>query len=215
MFEIVPNWHPVFVHFTVGLLLIAAAWYLLAWLPEPWGRFSLLVSRANLFAGVLITVATVIAGFLAFNSVQHDDPSHEAMKVHRNWALAAATLWAVLAGWEGWRTWRRRGRSLAVTAAVVIAAVMLGITGLKGGELVFEHGLGVQSLPNTDDHAHGSEDDSHGHTEEPSRNPETAPEAVGGGTAPAQEPEPSAGTQSSPASQADHAHESDGHDHTH
>ena len=155
-FEIIPNWHPVFVHFTIGLLLMAAVLYLFAWAPQPWGRWALLGSRINVVLGILFAFATVGAGFLAFNSVVHDDPSHAAMKDHRNWALGAAALWALVGSWEIWRASRGRPHSAAVAVSVLVAAALLGVAGSKGGELVFRHGLGVQSLPNTDTHEHGA-----------------------------------------------------------
>jgi|SRR5690625_2212361 len=174
MIEIIPNWHPIFVHFTVALLLTAALFYLAALLPLGRGKgFLLSAARINLFTGTILTVATVVAGVLAYNSVQHDDPSHLAMTDHRNWAFATSVIWALVAVWEGWRTWRGRGASLSVAGALVIAAVLLGMTGFKGGELVFRHGLGVMSLPNTDDHDHHGgaaaphgHDDSHAHGEQ-------------------------------------------------
>lgn len=155
MIEIIPNWHPVFVHFTIALLAMSAVFYVASFLPgERWRTLFLPVARANLIAGVVLTVATVVAGFYAYNSVQHDDPSHAAMTDHRNWALVTAALWSLIGIWEGARAWRRQGRSLMVAAALVIASALLGITGFKGGELVFRYGLGVQSLPKTDDHQH-------------------------------------------------------------
>lgn len=165
MIEIIPNWHPVFVHFTVALLLISAVFYLVSFLADD-GRGTLLLqaSRLNLFTGVITALATVVAGFYAYNGVQHDAPSHAAMTDHRNWALATAALWGLVGVWEGWRAWRRQGRSLLVAVVLVVAAGMLSVTGFKGGELVFRHGLGVQSLPNADDHEHsGGASQPHGH----------------------------------------------------
>lgn|SRR5690554_1833235 len=176
MIEIIPNWHPVFVHFTVALLLMAALFYLIAFLPAGrWQGPLLSAARINLFTGTVVTVATVVAGVYAYNSVQHDDPSHLAMTDHRDWALFTSALWVLGAVWEGWRAMRGRGRSAFIAVALIAAAVLLGVTGFKGGELVFRYGLGVQSLPNIDTHAHlgGSEathrhDDTHSHDEPPS-----------------------------------------------
>src|SRR5690606_21189748 len=93
------------------------------------GERWLLVARVNLFVGVLLTLATVLAGFDAYNSVRHDGPSHAAMSDHRNWALGTATLWLLIALWEAWRAKRGQGRSWAVAAALLIAAALLLVTG--------------------------------------------------------------------------------------
>lgn len=154
MIQIIPNWHPVFVHFSVALLATSALFYLAAFLPGRWDGVFLSVARVNLFTGFAITIATVIAGFLAYNSVLHDDPSHVAMTDHRNWALAATAVWAASAAWEAWRAWQGADRSFLVLIVLLIGTALLGVTGFKGGELVFRHGLGVQSLPNADHHQH-------------------------------------------------------------
>lgn len=164
MIQIIPNWHPVFVHFSVALLATSVLFYLTAFLSGRWGGMFLSVARVNLFTGFVITIATVIAGFLAYNSVQHDDPSHVAMTDHRNWALAATAVWAASAAWEAWRAWQGAERSLLVLIVLLIATALLSATGFKGGELVFRHGLGVLSLPNADHHQHpGGSSGGHSH----------------------------------------------------
>ncbi len=66
--EIVPNWHPLLVHFTVAFLSISVALYLSGYiLKKP---HLLLVGRWNLWIGAVITIGTVIAGFDAYNTVR-------------------------------------------------------------------------------------------------------------------------------------------------
>jgi uncharacterized membrane protein len=151
MIEILPNWHPVFVHFTVALYLIAALLFFAAGaLPErPWSGPVVAAAYVNLWLGAALTLATVAAGIYAFNTVRHDEPGHLAMTDHRNWALAAAGIWWLIALWS-WRRYRRaRAPSLPFLAAVAVAAALLLATAWKGGELVYGHGLGVRSLPET------------------------------------------------------------------
>ena len=165
MIEIIPNWHPIFVHFTVGLLSSSVLLYVVARLV-PHSRFATFaetVARGNLWLGTLITVLTVIAGWLAFNSVQHDEPAHEVMLEHRNLALLTLAVFAVLAVWA-WRAAgtleapRRTPGGLFVVATLV-ALGLLTATAWHGAELVFRHGLGVMSLPAPEagghDHGHG------------------------------------------------------------
>ncbi|MBA1147120.1 DUF2231 domain-containing protein [Ectothiorhodospiraceae bacterium WFHF3C12] len=161
--EIIPNWHPVLVHFTIGLLLTGTLFYLLA-LVLPTERLSLeavLAARWVLIAGGAITVATLIAGWYAYNSVAHDDAAHAAMTGHRNWALVTAAIFAVLIVWEAMRARSGLKASGRVGAALLIAALLLVVTGYKGGEVVYRHGVGVMSLPATGDHGHAAGEHDH------------------------------------------------------
>jgi len=151
MIEILPNWHPLFVHFTVGLLATATVLFLLGSLfsTKNWSNIVLKAAYINLWLGAVITIGTVIAGLDAYNTVNHDTPSHLAMTDHRNWAFATATLFVVLAGWSAWRYRRITHTGVSFLMLLVIASLLLATTGFKGGELVYRHGLGVLSLPNT------------------------------------------------------------------
>lgn len=178
MIEILPNWHPIFVHFTVALFATAALLFLAAaaFAGRGWAGAARTAARWNLWLGAALTVGTVAAGIYAFNTVAHDDAAHAAMTDHRNWALATASLWWVLALWAAWqaRVGRRSGGPFLVVA--VVALGLLAVTAFKGGELVYRHGLGVLSLPEAgaaDDHRdaagdhHDAAEDHHdggGHT---------------------------------------------------
>lgn len=161
MIEIIPNWHPVFVHFTVGLLSVSAFLYLAGFV---FGKENLLIAaRWNLWVGAVITVATVGAGFYAYYTVGHDGPSHAAMTDHRNWALMTAGTFIVLALWAAWRQRGAKTVSTFFVIVILLAACLLMVTGYKGGEVVYRHGVGVMRLPDThegDDshasHAHDS-----------------------------------------------------------
>jgi uncharacterized membrane protein len=106
MIEILPNWHPVFVHFTIALLSMAVVFYLLkAVLPanNEYQTALRTLAKTNLLIGTGFAVITAIAGWLAYNSVAHDTPSHLAMTTHRNWALITLAVFIVLALWSLWQ----------------------------------------------------------------------------------------------------------------
>lgn len=166
MIEIIPNWHPLLVHFTVALLAVAVIGFLLAHLFPGWRRSNeiMKVARWNFWLGSLSAVGTVLAGWYAFNTVNHDTPSHAAMIVHRNWALATTAVILVLDMWF-WRV--RRTHQGRIThpfgLALVVFFMMLGTTAWHGGELVYRYGLGVMSLPTVegDGHEHVNSEDLH------------------------------------------------------
>jgi uncharacterized membrane protein len=170
MFEIIPNWHPIFVHFTVALLSLAVALFAVtplvkSPLKEQWHT----VARWALWFGAGFTVVTAATGLYAYNTVAHDTPSHAAMTDHRNWAIATITLFLLLTAWS--IVWIRRHKALGALfiAAMVISGGVLAATAWRGGEAVYRYGLGVISLPQVEgaghDHEH-ADGGGHGHGDE-------------------------------------------------
>lgn len=167
MIEIVPNWHPLFVHFTVALFSLSVLFFIIQrpLAETEIGDNFLLFARYTLGLGVLFTIGTVIAGIDAYNTVEHDTPSHEAMKDHRLWALITAGVFLVAWLWSlvSFRTEEKAGAVLLVL--LLVGGGLLVTTGHKGSLLVYYYGLGVETLPATDEHDHGAHDhgDSGGH----------------------------------------------------
>lgn len=94
MVEIVPNWHPIWVHFPIALLSIATLFFLLGLVfPGKLGEKVTAAARWNLAVGCALLIPTLLTGYLAYNSVAHDGPGHQAMKRHmtaglgRRWCL--------------------------------------------------------------------------------------------------------------------------------
>jgi uncharacterized membrane protein len=166
--EIIPNLHPVFVHFTVALLSISVGLFLVlallqGRLPESLHTQWHTVARWNLWLGAAITLITGIAGLYAYNTVAHDTPSHAAMTDHRNWAVATIILFTGLAAWSIARTRATKPHGRLFVVVLVIAGVVLLSTAWRGGEVVYRYGVGVMSLPKAEgeghDHSHGDGND--------------------------------------------------------
>ncbi|MEO8332539.1 MAG: DUF2231 domain-containing protein [Gallionella sp.] len=204
MISVLPNWHPVFVHFTVALLIVAAAIHLLSHFMSnrELANQLTIVARWNLWIGVGFTLLTVAAGWYAYNTVNHDAPAHIAMTEHRNWAMATLVLFLGVAGWEYYLHRHGKNKGWLFTGLLAIAAALLLSTAWHGGELVYRYGLGVMSMPKPEGqghtHEHGDEslqgenadglaqshDDAsgeHAHDAEPDHK---IPAADGAGTAP-------------------------------
>ena len=147
--EILPNWHPIFVHFTIGLLVPAAGLLFVAAIfpSRSWSGRCLVAARWNLWIGAVVTAGTGAAGLYAFATVAHDAQGHIAISDHRNWAFGTALVWWSLALWAVRRR-RAEGRPSGAFLALAAAGVIgLLVTGWKGGELVFRHGMGVLAWP--------------------------------------------------------------------
>jgi len=164
MLEIIPNWHPIFVHFTVALLSLAAGLFVVtpfvkSPLKEQWQT----VARWALWFGAGFTIITGLTGLYAYNTVAHDTPSHLAMTDHRNWAVVTITLFLALATWS--IVWVRKNKPLGTVfiVCIAIAGGVLASTAWHGGEVVYRYGLGVMSLPKAEgdghNHSHGGGND--------------------------------------------------------
>lgn len=167
MFEIIPNWHPIFVHFTVALFSTSVGFYTLAYLLPKFKLFPKLaidfemVARGCLWVAGFMAVATVLAGLYAYNTVRHDAPSHLAMTDHRNWAIPMASAMVLVVLWSLWRTYKHKPITVNFIMALFIVQGLLLSTAWRGAELVYRYGLGVISLPKPEDkdhnHQHGTE----------------------------------------------------------
>lgn len=168
MIEIIPNWHPIFVHFTVGLFSTSVVFYLLSYLISFLKTAFIKIAsdietagRWCLWAASLSAIMTVLAGLNAFNTVNHDSVSHLAMINHRNWALPTAAAIVLVALWSLWRDCKNKKLTASFIIILLLVQGMLLSTAWRGAELVYRYGLGVMSLPKSEgegqDHQHGSE----------------------------------------------------------
>jgi uncharacterized membrane protein len=160
MIEIIPNWHPIFVHFTVALFSTALCFYMLAYLCKSLRIFSKVASEFEIaarwclwFVGIIV-IGTILAGLQAYNSVKHDEISHLAMTDHRNWAFPTAGVIVLVALWSLCRTYKQKPITITFIIILFIVQGLLLATAWRGAELVFRYGLGVMSLPQAEEMGH-------------------------------------------------------------
>lgn len=175
MLEILPNYHPILVHFTVALFSVSTALFVVLklggrYLPDATRDAMGTVARWNLWLGIGATLFTVAAGFHAYSTVAHDAPSHAAMTDHRNWAIATLILFLILAGWSIVRKTSVRTPGTLFVVMMLITQLVLISTAWRGGELVYRFGLGVLSLPQAENGGHGHGGDEN-HTHAPASSP--------------------------------------------
>ena len=181
MIEIIPNWHPIFVHFTVALLSLAVGLFVVTrFISGPIKQQWEIVARWALWFGAAITVITAFTGLYAYNTVGHDTPSHVAMTDHRNWAIATIGTFIVLAIWSFIRVQRKKTLGAVFVVAMVAGGALLGSTAWHGGEAVYRFGLGVMSLPKVEGEGHAHKHaDGQGHGDSGHGSPEKADADMG------------------------------------
>jgi len=196
MIEIIPNWHPIFVHFTLGLLITAVMLFLVGALAKS--PQATTVARWNLWIGTVFAVITLAFGYQAYYTVEHDAFSHAAMLIHMKWAWATLVLFAVAAvlAWRERKRAQGAGPALGVVLLAGVSALL--VTGYLGGENVYRHGLGVMRLPQAEGPGHGHSHGGSGHAHD------HGAAASGGAT----------GHESPQGSEQEDEHGGAGHDHS-
>lgn len=165
--EIIPNLHPLLVHFPIVLIFISASFHIAALTTRStpfYNKNYAILAHATLWLAALAALPTVFFGWQAFNSVNHDEASHAAMLIHRSWAIGSLIVLSISAGWDVWRN-KVDARPVWWFVVVVIGACgLVTATAWHGGELVYRHGLGVMALPDSEighDHLHMYDVDAH------------------------------------------------------
>ena len=165
MIEIIPNFHPAVVHFPIVLTMVAFALALLSNLLKSHRLASYwsAASHLALWAAALSALMAVVFGWLAYNSVNHDDAGHAAMGIHRVWAVSTAGLLLALALWDIKKHLLTTIFPLYFVVLLGVASASVGATAWLGGEVVFRHGIGVLSLPEPEDEGVAYDHDAHEH----------------------------------------------------
>lgn len=139
--------HPILVHFTIGLIPLMLAAYLLArWLDSERWTF---VGDVTLYACALVTLATAAFGLASYFTL--DWPGGLSVWRGLHLAFGAATT-LVLLGLAGYRIGNRKQRPRGgwpLIAGSATIAVLVAFTGWVGGEvLVYRSGMAVEAAAN-------------------------------------------------------------------
>ncbi|MEO7910535.1 MAG: DUF2231 domain-containing protein [Roseiflexaceae bacterium] len=135
--------HPMINHFVIALLIVSV----LLDLCGRWNPAIRYTAWVTLVLGTLATIPTVISGVVAHFPYE-ESSAIGAISTHEQLGLATTGIFLVLTIWR-WRTRRRDNTAPASWLYLALAVVGLGvltITGMTGGNLVYQLGVGVQQL---------------------------------------------------------------------
>lgn len=163
MIQIIPNFHPVAVHFPITLTIVAFAAALASQLfkKRVFANQLATISHYLLWLAAVTALVAVAFGWLAYNSVNHDDAGHAAMTVHKFWAFTTAAVLVLLALFDFKTQQSSAIMPMYLVCLLGLASVSVSSTAWLGGEVVYRHGIGVMSLPVQEDlegrpHAHSA-----------------------------------------------------------
>ncbi len=172
MINIIPNYHPILVHFPIALITVSVVTLFLCLIMRDtfkWKNELLVVSRWTLWIAIFSSIFTLIAGFDAYYSVAHDNPSHEIMTIHKNWGITTAVLLFLVMIWSISLYIKKKKPSWLFGVGMLIVFTSVMATGWFGGEIVYRYGVGVMSLPSTNGEGKGHEHSPEANHEESSK----------------------------------------------
>lgn len=147
MIEIVPNWHPMVVHFALALPMSATLLYAVARLAGERAFAAGAVTAAHWMLGLGIAALwlAIGTGMAAQLGVTMDAAAARAVSTHQYWGWGTAIVFSsALPLWTAGHPRRVAPAFLLLCAFGSGCAV---VTGYLGGENVYRHGVGVERLP--------------------------------------------------------------------
>lgn len=137
------NYHPLFVHFPIALLVLAAGSELAFLLTHR--PLADALSRWFLYLGTLAAAAAATSGWFGLDDVAPVAAAKGDIVTHRALGFITLGTAALLTFWR-WGTARAGGprpRPLFSFGLLGLAALVCA-TALEGGELVYAHGVGTE-----------------------------------------------------------------------
>ncbi|MDH3325320.1 MAG: DUF2231 domain-containing protein [Gammaproteobacteria bacterium] len=148
--------HSFFVDFVVALFVVSAVAYIVSFFS---GKYIVecqarLFARWSLWVASGMTLIALVLGFYAYSVVGHDDMSHSLINEHRNIGSVLGLVIIVLGLWAGvlFNDDKEEGGRFVIVH--VFFAVALLYVNWTGSLLVYQHGVGVNHLPNSESHNH-------------------------------------------------------------
>ena len=142
---ILPGWHPIVVHFPLGLVMTGALLLLAARILRQERHAATLatVGSWNLCLGAFAALVAQATGLAATLHLQVGPAAHQAISLHMRWAMFTTLALLLLAVWRGAGSAQESRPSWIFIVILLAATAALVVTGYRGGQNVYRHGVGV------------------------------------------------------------------------
>jgi uncharacterized membrane protein len=141
-------WHPIVVHFPLALVTVAAMLFIAARClrNDALAANLAIVATWNLCLGAVAAVFALATGLAAVLDLDVGAEVHQAISLHMKWAMLTTLLLVLLSVWRGAGTRQASRPSGVFLIVLVAAAAALIVTGYRGGENVYQYGVGVKKI---------------------------------------------------------------------
>jgi uncharacterized membrane protein len=136
------------VHFPLALVLIATPLLFAARLlrNDALASTAAVVGTWNLCLGAVAALFALATGLGATLDLDVGEPARQAISLHMKWAMFTSLVLVLLAVWRGAGTAPGSRPSWVFIIVLSAAAAALVVTGYRGGENVYEFGIGVRKI---------------------------------------------------------------------
>lgn len=143
------NLHPLLVHFPIALL---SCFFLLDFFGTVFKKTLWRdIAGGFLYLGTLFAVFTVMAGFMAEESVPHGGNVHEIMERHEMLGISVLSLAAFLSIWRWLAHGKIKGEvNIFYLLLSAVLCVLLALGADLGGLMVYKYGVAVEAAATAD-----------------------------------------------------------------
>ncbi|MGZ5011327.1 MAG: DUF2231 domain-containing protein [Methylobacter sp.] len=150
------NIHPMLVHFPLAFLSTFFVLDVVGTLAKK--QYWRNVASWLLYFGTIGAAFTVMAGFMAANTVVHGEEVHALMELHEHFGISVLSLAVLLSAWRLKSSGVIQGGAnsfFLILAGVLCVLMMLGAD--LGGLMVYKYGVAVKAAQVPDAHGHEHE----------------------------------------------------------
>jgi uncharacterized membrane protein len=143
-----PGWHPMVVHFPLALVVTAASLLVVARLlrRERYSATLATVGTWNLCLGAIAALFALATGLAAMLDLHVGAAARQSIFLHVKWAIFTTLALVLLAVWRGAGAAQESRPSWVFIVVLVAATAALVVTGYRGGQNVYEYGIGVNPV---------------------------------------------------------------------
>jgi len=144
--EVMDTWHPLAVHLPIAFVLL---WPVIDALGLSLKRFDLCgLALGLLVITVVFSLFATATGQFAYDAAVARGADLDILDTHANYANLVPWLLLLLASARGFgpQKFGVAGHWGAIIVGFAMAAFIV-VVGASGGELVYEHGIGVRAVP--------------------------------------------------------------------